>query len=124
MTKATKSEPRIERPSRAVKMRAAGLIHQARRAGRVVVGVRLGKECVRRGRASAILIAEDLSQQRVKELVGRWGQSGVPLYGGWTKEELGEFAGKPAVAVLTITDRNIAAGLVGVIGRSAKEREE
>ena len=122
--KTTSREVEIERPAASAKPRAAGLVHQARRAGRVVVGVKLSRDTVRRGKAAAILIAEDLSPNRAEGLVERWSRSGVPLYGGWTKDELGELAGKPAVAVLTITDRNIAAGLRNMINAPPTEREE
>lgn len=34
--------------------------------------------------------------------------------GGWTKDELGELAGRAAVAALTITDPDIAAGIAAL----------
>lgn len=86
----------------------------ARRAGRIVVGVRLTREAVRDGRATAVLVANDLASSRRDRWIARWREAGVPVYTGWTKDELGEIAGKPAVAALTVTDPNIAAGLAGL----------
>lgn len=95
-----------------LKPRAAGLVRQARRAGRTVVGVALTRGAVRSGAAAAILIAEDLRADRRDALLDQWAAAGLTVFRGWTKDELGELAGKPAVAVLSIIDRNIAAGLI------------
>lgn len=95
----------------AFRSRAAGLVRQARRAGRVVIGVRQTKDAVREGRLAAALLARDLSGSRRDALLQRLRVAGVPVYAGWTKDELGELAGRQAVAALGITDRHIADGL-------------
>ncbi|HUP01255.1 MAG TPA: ribosomal L7Ae/L30e/S12e/Gadd45 family protein [Gemmatimonadota bacterium] len=102
-----------------MKPRAAGLIRQARRSGRIVVGVALTRTAVRSGRVAAVLVAEDLRPDRRDSLIERWGAAGFPIFRGWSKDELGEIAGKPAVSVLAVTDRNIAAGLVHLAGESS-----
>ena len=108
-----------------MKSRAAGLVRQARRAGRIVVGVALTKAAVRSGRVAAVLVAEDLRSDRRDALIDRWSAAGVPVFRGWSKDELGEIAGKTAVSVLAVTDRNIAAGLraLALSAGSAIERQ-
>lgn len=78
-----------------------------------------------------MLVAEDLSSVRRDRLLARWTEAGVPISRDWTKDELGELAGKPAVAVLAVTDRNMAAGIVAIeaaaraaSARLDQEREE
>ncbi|CAN5182282.1 MAG: ribosomal L7Ae/L30e/S12e/Gadd45 family protein [Gemmatimonadetes bacterium] len=102
-----------------LKPRAAGLVRQARRAGRIVVGVALTRSAVRSGVVAAVLIAEDLKAERRDALIEQWKGVGITVFRGWSKDELGELAGKPAVAVLAITDRNIAAGLIDLASREA-----
>lgn len=96
----------------------------ARRAGRIVIGVRLSREAARRGEVAAALVADDLSASRRDRLVSRWRDSGIRVLEGWSKDELGEIAGKPAVAVLGITDRNIAAGIAALDARSKASMKE
>lgn len=93
------------------RLRAAGLVHQARRAGRIVIGVRQTRDAIREGRLSAALLARDLAGPRRQALLERLRGAAVPVYGEWTKDELGELAGRHAVAALGITDRHIASGL-------------
>jgi ribosomal protein L7Ae-like RNA K-turn-binding protein len=91
------------------------LIRLARKAGRVVVGIALTKESVRAGRARAVWIADDLSDRRAVALLDRWRSAGISIYRGWSKDELGELSGKTAVAVLSVTDPNIAAGVARIV---------
>lgn len=107
----------------------ARLVGLARRAGQVVVGVRLTRDAVRDERAAAILVADDLATRRRDRWIARWREAGVPVYAGWSKDELGELTGRPAVAALTVTDRNIAAGLRELVeppreSRRRTDREE
>ncbi|CAN5807719.1 hypothetical protein BH20GEM1_BH20GEM1_16650 [soil metagenome] len=81
----------------------------------MVIGIELTRQAVRAGRARAIWVADDLSDRRATVLLTRWRSSGVVIYGGWTKDELGDLAGKPAVAVLSVTDRNIADGVSQIL---------
>lgn len=108
--------PRIRRlpvdgDDRVFRSRAEGLVRQARRAGRVVIGVRQTVDAVRERRLTAALLAADLSGPRRDALLERLRAAGVPVYEGWTKDGLGELAGRVAVAALGITDRHIADGL-------------
>lgn len=96
------------------KSRVAGLVRQARRAGRLVVGVELTRQALRDARAGVALVAEDLSESRRDRMIERCRDAGWTVSRGWTKEELGEIAGKPAVAVLSVTDRHMAAGLAAI----------
>ncbi|HJR52501.1 MAG TPA: ribosomal L7Ae/L30e/S12e/Gadd45 family protein [Gemmatimonadota bacterium] len=122
-TAETTSRARAERVPEALKPRVAGLLRQARRAGRIIVGIALTKQCVRDGRARAIWIADDLSDRREASLLDRWGSAGIRIYSGWTKEELGDLAGKPAVAVLSVTDLNIAAGISQILAAAVSNEE-
>lgn len=95
------------------------------------MGVALTRDAVRRRRAAVVLVAEDLSSARRDRLLESWRAAGIPVSRGWTKEELGELAGKPAVAVLAVTDRHMAAGIAaieaagqGEAGTEVTEREE
>lgn len=87
------------------------------------MGVALTRAAVRSGRAAAVLVAEDLQAARRDALIERWRAAGLAVFRGWTKDELGEIAGKPAVAVLTVTDRNIAAGLIDLVSPEAWTEE-
>lgn len=107
----------------AFKAAAVALVHQARRMGKIVVGVRLTRDEARSGRARATLVAGDLSARRRQVLEEGLERAGVDVYGGWRKEELGELTGKPAVAALTITDRHIADGLRRLADGQASEKE-
>jgi ribosomal protein L7Ae-like RNA K-turn-binding protein len=102
----------------------AALVRQARRAGRVVIGVKLNREAARNRRIAAVFVADDLAQARREALVEAWRESGIAIYRGWSKDELGELAGRAAVAVLGLTDRNIAAGLETIEVASRKETKE
>lgn len=102
----------------------AGLLRLARKAGRIVIGIALTREAMRDGRARAVWIADDLAERRSRALHDRWRSSGVAIYRGWTKDELGDLAGKPAVAVLSVTDPNIAAGVSQIVATATEiERE-
>ncbi|HUP18531.1 MAG TPA: ribosomal L7Ae/L30e/S12e/Gadd45 family protein [Gemmatimonadota bacterium] len=105
------------------KARVSGLVRQARRAGRLVVGVALTREAVRQGRATVVLVADDLSSGRRDRLLDRGREAGVPVSRGWSKDELGELAGKNAVAVLAVTDPHMAAGIVAIEAAARAERE-
>ncbi|HET9582336.1 MAG TPA: ribosomal L7Ae/L30e/S12e/Gadd45 family protein [Gemmatimonadota bacterium] len=111
--------PPVDGRDREFRSRAHGLVRQARRAGRVVVGVRQTVEAVRERRLSAVLLASDLAGPRREALLVRLRTAGVPAYEGWTKDELGELAGRVAVAALGITDRHIADGLARLAEETA-----
>ena len=126
METTAESGPRAERVPDPLKPRVAGLLRLARKAGRLVVGIALTREAVREGRARAVWIADDLAERRVRSLLDRWRPTGVVIYRGWTKDELGDLTGKPAVAVLSVTDQNIAAGvsqIVATVAEIEKERQ-
>ena len=89
-----------------------------------MVGIALTKRCVRDGHARAIWMADDLSGRREESLLDRWGAAGVRVYSGWTKDELGDLAGKPAVAVLSVTDLNIAAGVSQILAAAVSNEAE
>lgn len=121
-----RSGPEPESLDAPLRARAATLVRMARRSGRLVIGVALTREAVRARRAAAVLVAEDLSSHRRDALLATWREAGLPVYRGWSKDELGELAGKPAVAVLALTDRHLADGLAQLAaeGASPKQGEE
>lgn len=104
--------------------RMAALVRQARRAGRIVIGVRLNRKAAHERRLAAVLMADDLAPARRDALTDAWRGAGIAVYHGWTKDELGELAGRAAVAVLGVTDRNIAAGLAAADARSLEEESK
>jgi ribosomal protein L7Ae-like RNA K-turn-binding protein len=101
-----------------------GLLRLARKAGRIVVGVALTKDSVRAGRVRAVWIADDLLAKRSQSLIDAWRATGVAIYRGWTKDELGDLAGKAAVAVLSVTDPNIAAGISQIVAAAESGEKE
>ncbi|MEJ2152661.1 MAG: ribosomal L7Ae/L30e/S12e/Gadd45 family protein [Gemmatimonadota bacterium] len=105
----------VDRVGPTLKPRFNGLVRQARRSGRIVIGVQQTRAAAKAGRAAATLVADDLSPRRREALVDRLDETGVAMYDGWNKDELGEIAGRAAVAALTITDRHIASGLSGLV---------
>lgn len=96
----------------------------ARKAGRIVVGVALTKDSVRAGQVRAVWIADDLLARRGQALIDAWRATGIAIYRGWTKDELGDLAGKAAVAVLSVTDPNIAAGISQIVAAVESDEEE
>jgi ribosomal protein L7Ae-like RNA K-turn-binding protein len=116
------SPPKDEVSPTMRKARMAALVRQARRAGRVVIGVKLNREAARDRRLSAALVADDLAPARRDVLVEMWRSAGIAVYTGWSKDELGELAGRAAVAVLGLLDRNIAAGLAAIEGAAGQGR--
>jgi ribosomal protein L7Ae-like RNA K-turn-binding protein len=69
-------------------------------------------------------MADDLSNRRSEALLDRWRSTGVAIYRGWTKEELGDLVGKSAVAVLAVTDPNIAAGVSQIVANDGPSEQE
>lgn len=123
-TGTTQSGPRTERVPDPLKPRVEGLVRLARKAGRIVVGIALTRDSVRAGRARAVWIADDLVDRRAQALLERWRSAGIAIYRGWTKEELGDLAGKAAVAVLSVTDSNIAAGISQILAAAESNEKE
>lgn len=115
------SDPDTRLDDAARKVRVARLVGQGRRAGRLLVGVELTRQALRDGRADVVLVAEDLSPNRRDRMVERCREAGVPASRGWTKEELGELAGKPAVAVLAVADPHMAAGIAAIENAAKRE---
>lgn len=101
-----------------------GLVRLARKAGTIVVGVALTKDSVRAGRVRAVWIADDLLAKRSQSLIDGWRATGVAIYRGWTKDELGDLAGKAAVAVLSVTDPHIAAGISQIVAAAEAGEKE
>jgi ribosomal protein L7Ae-like RNA K-turn-binding protein len=101
-----------------------GLLRLARKAGTIVVGVALTKDNVRAGRVRAVWIADDLLAKRSQSLIDGWRANGIAIYRGWTKDELGDLAGKAAVAVLSVTDPNIAAGISQIVAAAESDERE
>lgn len=100
------------------------MLRLARKAGRLIVGVALTRAAVRDGRVHAAWMADDLSQRRAEALLDRWRAAGIRIYRGWSKDELGDLAGKAAVAVLSVTDPNITAGVSRVVAQTEVSEEE
>lgn len=109
------------RMSRAKRMKTEeirGLLGLARRARSLTVGSRETRAGLRRGRVSVMLVAGDGSPRDRDRLLRAAEESDVPAFVLGTRAELGEAVGRATVAVLGVTDRNLAAGVLDRLGKA------
>lgn len=90
----------------------------------MVIGIRQTVDRSRDAEVSATLVADDLRPDRRLSLIERLESAGFTVYGGWSKDELGAVAGRAAVAALTLTDRNIVAGVKELLGAARVNVEQ
>lgn len=89
-----------------------------------MIGIRQSVDLLRQHTVATTLVADDLRSDRRRALVERLESAGIAVYGGWSKDELGAIAGRTAVAALTVTDRNIVAGLKELLRESRADGQE
>ena len=88
-----------------------GLLTMCMKAGRLMLGMDMAKDCCRNGSAAAVFTASDLSDKSLKEVRFFCRQCGVELYAiGLTMEEIGTSLGKRS-GIITVTDKGFAGGL-------------
>jgi ribosomal protein L7Ae-like RNA K-turn-binding protein len=88
-------DPRIQR-----------LVGLARKAGSVAVGLRATEKSLRRGDCRLVLLAEDAST-RTTRIVRRSAER-IPVVSVKSQQTLGGWIGSPPVAVVAITQKNLA----------------
>lgn len=111
--------------SRAKRMKTEeirGLLGLARRARSLVIGSRETRSGLRRGEVRLVLLAEDGSPRDRERLQRVAGEHGVPARMVGTRDELGQAIGRDGVSVVGVTDRNLAAGVLGRLDGPASPR--
>ncbi|MGH7703061.1 MAG: ribosomal L7Ae/L30e/S12e/Gadd45 family protein [Gemmatimonadales bacterium] len=101
---ATKPNPHHER--------LLGLLGLGRRGGGVVLGVDRVRAGLQGGEFSCVVLAADASPRARDKVVRLAAARGVPLLAGPPADLLGARLGTPAVMVVGVLDRALAAGLV------------
>lgn len=102
--------------SRAKRMKTEeirGLLGLARRARNLAIGSRETRAGLQRGQVRLVLLAADGSPRDRERLQRLAGETGTPVRVVGSREELGRAVGRDAVSVVGVTDRNVAAGLLG-----------
>jgi ribosomal protein L7Ae-like RNA K-turn-binding protein len=85
----------------------APYLHQARRAGALAIGYRAVKQSLSAGRCALVLLAADAGASLRRLPVG-----GTPLLELGDRYTLGAWAGRSELAILGVTDRGLAAGIL------------
>lgn len=86
----------------------SGLLGMARRAGKLVAGEANCEAVLKKGQASMLIVAEDVSSKNI-EKYRLWCQDiGIPCYVAGTKVELGIFLGQSPRGVLAFIDEGFA----------------
>jgi len=80
-----------------------------------VVGVQQVRDAAKRGKLKIALVASDASQNSLDKITGLLEARRVPLVHAFSAAELGEVAGREAVAVVGVTDAGLAAGIKEVV---------
>jgi ribosomal protein L7Ae-like RNA K-turn-binding protein len=99
-----------------------GLLGLARRAGSLVVGSRETRAGLHRGQVRLMLLAADGSPRDRERLQRLAEEAGTPVRVAGTREELGRAIGRDPVAVVGVTDRNLAAGMLDRLDGTASPR--
>lgn len=93
---------------------ALSLLGLALRGSNLAVGEAPVEEACKTGRAKLVITASDASLNSV-ERAQRWARNGNarPLPAPWDKETLGNALGRSTCAMAALTDRGLAAALIG-----------
>jgi len=84
------------------------LLRLANKGRMLVIGKTAVLILINRKRASLILLAIDASQKLKQKIELECRRMSIPIYIFGNKSELGELCGRDSVAVLAISDRNLA----------------
>ncbi|MDZ7264467.1 MAG: ribosomal L7Ae/L30e/S12e/Gadd45 family protein [candidate division KSB1 bacterium] len=87
------------------------LLRLAQKAGKVEIGRTAVSILLKRRRAALVLVAADATEKLKREIEATCLQLQVPLFVYADKAILGELCGRDSVAVMAISDNNLAAGL-------------
>lgn len=89
-----------------------GLLGLAVRAGQVKGGAEAVKKSIHGGKSRLVILAEDASDGTKRSFRRLAGTRGVPVLECHTSLELGACLNRPPKAVLSISDRHIASGML------------
>jgi len=87
-----------------------------------VIGSRETRAGLHRGRVCLMLLAADGSPRDRERLERLAEEAGTPARVVGTREELGRAIGRDGVSVVGVTDRNVAAGILGRLDGTASPR--
>jgi len=87
------------------------LLRLAQKGRMLEIGATAAAVSIKRKRAALILIAIDASEKIKRELELECRRYNIPLYIFSNKTELGKICGRESVAVITVSDRNLARGI-------------
>ena len=87
-----------------------------------MIGSRETRSGMHRGRVRLILLAADGSPRDRERLERLAEETGTPLRRVGPREELGRAVGRDGVSVVGVTDRNVAAGILGRLDGTASPR--
>jgi ribosomal protein L7Ae-like RNA K-turn-binding protein len=99
-----------------------GLLGLAKKAGSLVIGSRETRAGLHRGQVRLMLLAADGSPRDRERLERLAEEAGTPVRVAGPREELGRAVGRDSVSVVGVTDRNLAAGLLGRLDGTASPR--
>ena len=92
-----------------------GLIGLAMRAGQLTLGSDATREALNKRRVYLLVLAEDAALATVKKLEEKAKETATPTVHLAKKAELGNILGRETVAVLGITNKPFAKGLIQLI---------
>ena len=101
--------------SEVAKKKALGLVGLGLRGRLAVVGVAQARDAAKHGKLKVALVASDASKNSLDKISGLFSAHGVPVIAGLSAAELGGMASREAVAVIGITDRGLAKGILDAI---------
>jgi len=114
-TAPTIMDPQTER-------RLLGLLGLGVRGRGAVVGVERVRDMAKRGQLVVAVIAPDASRHSLDKVVPLLEARGVRIIEGPSAEILGHAVGREATAVVGVTDRALATGVLALLGVSEERR--
>ena len=92
--------------------KAEGMIHLARKAGKLIYGSDAAVKAVRSGKAFLVILAGDASDNTRKLMNNKCHSFGTPIIEMMSAAELGEKFGKSDISVLAVSDKNFAKAII------------
>jgi len=101
--------------SEVAKKKALGLVGLGLRGRMAVVGVAQARDAAKHGKLKVALVANDASKNSLDKITGLLAAHDVPVINELTAAELGGMSGRESVAVIGVTDRGLAKGILDAI---------
>ena len=89
-----------------------GMIHLARKAGKLIYGSDAAARAVKSGKAFLVILSEDASDNTKKLMKNKCQSYGVTLIEMMSAGELGDKFGKSDISVLAVSDENFAKAII------------